>query len=99
MRNFDTKIHNIIIENVKKVLNEVDLSQGDNVSSYRSAITAWKMLYTAMDEIKRSMDYTADNKGGVQNLGMNDVQRILEHIYTTIDNCLSSTLPQLRKRI
>lgn len=99
MRNLDTKIHNIIKENVKKVLNEVDLSQGDNVSSYRSAITAWKMLYTAMDEIKRSMDYTADNKGGVQNIGMNDVQRILEHIDTTIDNCLSSTLPQLRKRI
>ena len=98
MKITEAKLRNIIQESVKKVLCEMDLSQDGNISPYRKSITAWKMIYTAMEEIKRVMDETAKNKGGIHNIGTEDVQMILGHIENTIDNCLSSTLPQLRKQ-
>lgn len=98
MKITEAKLRNIIQESIKNTLLEEDLSQDGNISTYRHSITAWKMIYTAMEEIKRVMDETAKNKGGVHNIGIEDVQMILEHIDNTIDNCLSSTLPQLRKR-
>lgn len=88
----------IIQESAKKALSEMDLSQDRNINPYRKSITAWKMIYTAMEELKQVMDETAKNKGGIHNIGTEDVQMILEHIENTIDNCLSSTLPQLRKQ-
>ena len=99
MKITETKLRNIIQECVKNILLEVDLSQDGNISTYRQSITAWKMIYTAMEEIKRVMDETTKNKGGVHNIGTDDVQMILDHIDNTIDNCLSSTLPQLRKNV
>jgi hypothetical protein len=87
-----------LMEQKPAELCEMDLSEDGNISPYRKSITAWKMIYTAMEEMKRVMDETAKNKGGIHNIGTEDVQMILGHIENTIDNCLSSTLPQLRKQ-
>lgn len=95
MKFTDTQLKQIISEAITKVLSEGDLSQ--NMSNYRKSISAWNMIYDSLDNIKRAMDATAQNKGGIRNIGASDVEMILEYIDMTIDNCLSSTLPNLRK--
>ena len=95
MKFTDTQLKQIISEAITKVLSEGDLSQ--NMSNYRKSISAWNMIYDALDNIKYAMDAQAQNKGGVRNIGASDVEMILDYIDMTIDNCLSSTLPNLRK--
>lgn len=94
MKFTDKQLKQIISEAITNVLSE-DLSR--NISDYRKSISAWNMIYDSLDNIKQAMDAQAQNKGGVRNIGANDVEMILDYIDMTINNCLSSTLPHLQK--
>lgn len=78
---------------MNKLLKENELLP--NGTDRTSAITAWKAISNSLHNIKQMMNIVYSNKKG--NIGATDVQKLLDYINQTIDNCLFSTLPELKE--
>lgn len=89
----EKQLHRIVAESITKVLSENELLPNGTKST--AAKTAWEALYNSLENIKAMMNNTYQGKKG--NIGVADVQSVVEYINTTINNCLSSTLPNLMK--
>ena len=94
----------MITESVKSQLNEIDLLP-DGIKN-TPAKTAWMAISNALVNIQQVMknieeekipDARSEDNGRVHAIVPKDVEDIVDYIYTTIDNCLSNTLPNLRR--
>lgn len=87
-------LNNIIRENIRRALLEMDLvptdSQGNSILEKKRSSNAWKMIYRLMDNVKTSMDYTYKDKSG--NITRQDVYDIVDYINNGIQGILKNTV-------
>lgn len=101
----ESQLKVIVAEAVKKVLNEDILP---NSTKNTPAKTAWEAISNGLVNIQQAMkiretervpDSRSVENGRTHVITPKDVEEIVNYIYTTIDNCLSSTLPNLRRHL
>lgn len=90
MKNFNK----IIRESVKKALLEMNLvstdRNGETNLVRNQSINAWRMIYSLMDNVKQSMDYTYKDKNG--RISNQDVDNTIDYIYNSIESITQSTI-------
>jgi len=90
----DNRINKIIQESARNVLSEMDLEptdkQGDANLIRKQSINAWRMIYRLMDNVKTKMD--ADWKGCGGNISNQDVDQVIDYIYSSLKNITRNTI-------
>jgi hypothetical protein len=76
----------IIRESARNALMETDIAPDNGISSTNQ----WKMIYRLMDNVKTKMD--ADWQGCCGNISNQDVDQVIDYIYSSLKNITRNTL-------
>lgn len=102
----EDRLRAIVAESVKNVLLEAELLP--NGTDNTAAKTAWMAISNALVNIQTAMRNREKEvipsrnptqiNGLTHAISQNDVKEIVDYIFSTINNCLSSTLPNLMRK-